>query len=98
MSDLRPSHLHDAASSLAFKLFGAAVVILILSQVRCNERPDTTDRMTPEDTTASGMHLRIDARTGCHYLEVTDGGITPRLDSDGRHICDGYSSDPFHSK
>lgn len=95
MSDLRPSHLQDATSSLAFKLFVAAVVIMILSHVRCNERPDTTDRMTPEDTTASGIHLRIDARTGCHYLEGDDGGITPRLNSNGNHICDGYSNQPF---
>ena len=35
----------------------------------------------------SGVTLRIDHGTGCHYLETTGGGITPRLDPAGDHIC-----------
>lgn len=35
----------------------------------------------------SGMALRTDAETGCQYLEGTNGGITPRLNSNGEHIC-----------
>lgn len=36
----------------------------------------------------SGLSPRTDARTGCQYLETAGGGITPRLDRDGRQICE----------
>lgn len=32
------------------------------------------------------MRVHTDAVTGCQYLTVP-GGITPRLASDGRHLC-----------
>ena len=36
----------------------------------------------------SGMQLYTDSLTGCQYLEAgMIGGITPRLDRDGKHIC-----------
>lgn len=35
----------------------------------------------------SSMKLLVDHETGCHYLSVSGGGITPRLDADGKHIC-----------
>lgn len=31
----------------------------------------------------------FDHATGCHYLAEPFGGITPRLDSSGQHICGG---------
>jgi len=40
----------------------------------------------------SGMALRIDNLTGCHYLEGTAGGIIKRDDKDGAHICTGQES------
>jgi len=33
----------------------------------------------------SGMRLHTDHETGCQYL--SRGGLTPRLDRDGKHIC-----------
>lgn len=36
----------------------------------------------------SGMLLFIDQRTGCHYLGNPMGGIIPRVDAKGRHICE----------
>ncbi len=36
----------------------------------------------------SGVIPRTDSLTGCQYLETSGGGITPRLDREGRHICD----------
>lgn len=33
----------------------------------------------------SGVRLITDYGTGCQYLQR--GGITPRLDADGNHIC-----------
>lgn len=35
----------------------------------------------------SRLDLHIDNRTGCHYLSTHKGGLTPRLDADGNHIC-----------
>ena len=37
--------------------------------------------------TRSGLVPRTDARTGCQYLESAGGGLTPRLDKAGKHIC-----------
>lgn len=36
----------------------------------------------------SGMMSSVDAQTGCHYLRAPAGGITPRMDKEGRHVCD----------
>lgn len=36
----------------------------------------------------SEIKVSIDAMTGCHYLSASFGGVTPRLDSDGKHICE----------
>ena len=38
-------------------------------------------------TKRSGMRLHTDALTGCQYLAANGGGITPRLDASGKHIC-----------
>lgn len=34
----------------------------------------------------SGMRLLIDSRTGCQYLAMPLGGITPRRDGEGKHV------------
>lgn len=44
---------------------------------------DDTDGEWPH---RSGMSPMTDARTGCQYLRTADGGITPRLDGNGRQI------------
>jgi len=44
---------------------------------------DTTDGEWPN---RSGVRPRTDAFTGCQYLETSKGGITPRIDSRGRHL------------
>lgn len=35
----------------------------------------------------SGLALKIDHGTGCQYLVASWGGITPRLDRDGKQVC-----------
>lgn len=35
----------------------------------------------------SGMKVKIDNLTGCEYLRTYEGGLTPRLDADGKQIC-----------
>ena len=48
-----------------------------------NREYDSTD----DGTTRSGLTLYVDHMTGCHYLEAGYiGGITPRLDGQGRHV------------
>lgn len=34
----------------------------------------------------SGASVIVDARTGCEYLSAK-GGMTPRMDGQGKHIC-----------
>ena len=38
----------------------------------------------------SGLSLFVDNMTGCHYLGNEHGGMTPRLDQNGSHICSGH--------
>ena len=47
---------------------------------------------TDSNDERSGMTLLIDYGTGCQYLSRF-GGITPRLDRDGQHVCDGGQGD-----
>lgn len=35
----------------------------------------------------SGMHLYRDHATGCEYVGGKNGGITPRIDNQGHHMC-----------
>lgn len=46
---------------------------------------DNTDDQ--ENEIRSGMILHTDNLTGCQYLKAGSlGGITPRLDGDGKHV------------
>ena len=48
------------------------------------------DRDSTDGIERSGMGLYVDQLTGCNYLSVSGGGITPRISSDGRHYgCRG---------
>jgi hypothetical protein len=42
---------------------------------------------TDSEESRSGMALHIDNLTGCHYLGKSIGGLTPRLDKEGKQIC-----------
>jgi hypothetical protein len=46
-------------------------------------------RDATDGTERSGLALRTDAGTGCQYLLSPWGGVTPRLDNTGGHICGG---------
>lgn len=35
----------------------------------------------------SGLSLHTDNLTGCQYLSSPRGGLVPRFDKDGTHIC-----------
>lgn len=49
--------------------------------------------LSPRDSTdpadgRSGLVIKVDAATGCNYLSVWRGGLTPRLRADGTPWCD----------
>lgn len=65
-------------------LKGVSMVLIALALLALGGslRGDDTD---PPDG-RSGMRLLTDAHTGCQYLAVPLGGITPRLDGEGRQV------------
>ena len=65
-------------------LFHLALIVLVI-QFAYYVLPIGMDDTDGENR--SGLVPRIDARTGCQYLEAQGGGITPRLDAAGKHIC-----------
>lgn len=67
-------------------LFGAfyfVVHVLDAVLVAANVTTDNTDYRGSR----SGLEVRQDALTGCEYLAGSRGGLTPRLDHEGQHIC-----------
>lgn len=61
-------------------------VVILLLQFAWNVLPVGRDDTDGESR--SGLTLRTDARTGCQYLESKGGGLTPRLDGNGEHVCE----------
>jgi len=67
------------------KVLGIAIFLMLLYSVM----PFTTDITDGGVFSRSGVHLRIDHGTGCHYLEGAGGGMIQRVDKEGNHICSG---------
>lgn len=42
----------------------------------------------------SGLGISVDALTGCQYLLSPKGGVTPRVDASGKHLCDKQAATP----
>ena len=61
--------------------FWFAVFIIVLSTMYINH--DDTDKHAFK---RSGMYLYTDYKTGLQYLGDKRGGITPRLDLQGKHM------------
>lgn len=81
----------DAASVITIGILGAAkwlaiwyvLGVVVIAGLLYSMGGDSTD-----GATRSNMKLHTDAMTGCQYLSVAGGGITPRLSASGAHICD----------
>jgi hypothetical protein len=57
------------------------MVLLVIFLAGCQK--DDTD----PPNGVSGLNIFVDAKTNCQYLGQGDGGITPRLDRNGKQIC-----------
>lgn len=67
---------HPSSGMLGGAILGATLAVPICLIILALP---TTDR--------SSLKLHTDAMTGCQYLSTSGGGITPRLDSQGKQIC-----------
>ena len=72
-------------STILSAIWLACLLVVGAGIVGLATQRDDTDAV---DSPRSGMYPHIDARTGCHYLSRPFGGITPRLDREGKQICD----------
>lgn len=66
-------------------VFVGSVVVVFLAQVAAVRLSPLDDSDSPTGE-RSGVKPRTDHLTGCQYLESSRGGITARLDSDGKHV------------
>lgn len=66
------------------EVFSFAAVLMLLIWLS-HDWPYHDDTDPPDGH--SGLSLYTDHRTGCQYLGVLFGGLTPRLGPDGRQLC-----------
>jgi hypothetical protein len=62
---------------------GVTAVLVAIMAAGCTGQTTPTDPPLMGD----GVRLVIDELTGCEYLALQWGGITPRLAPDGRQVC-----------
>lgn len=67
----------------AFLIIAFFLVSVVFNRFKIDY--DETD--SKKQRKRSGMKLRIDYGTGCHYLESSNGVLIPRVDENGKHIC-----------
>ena len=68
-------------TTAAFMAAGAFVGIIVTADYSYDDTDDI------ESKTRSGVELIIDYGTRCQYLAYPRGGITPRLNQQGEHVC-----------
>jgi len=62
------------------------IIVLVIVWIASLFSTDDTDK---SGWKRSGMQLYTDHKTGCQYLSGgLFGGITPRVDENGKHICE----------
>ena len=72
----------------AVALYAAALLLLLIFNFMFLDYDDTDDEA---NGVRSGLIIRIDHGTGCQYLQTKAGNLTPRLNRNGRHLCDKTS-------
>lgn len=61
------------------------IIIFFILQIAWHYLPIGRDNS--DGSKRSGFSVHVDSLTGCEYLGGKSGGLTPRLDSNGKHIC-----------
>lgn len=91
MSKAIATGVRDALVATVFLFALSAGIVSWCGEAIEARWPDALrQRDSTDGATRSGMRPHVDAATGCEYLSAPGGGITPRLDSDGRHMgCRG---------
>ena len=66
------------------------LIVILLTNIFSGGFLSTDDTDEPNGK-RSNMILYTDYKTGCQYVGTVLGGITPRLDRDGKPVCVGRS-------
>lgn len=83
IKDLEPKRSLFKVAGLTTVLY-VVILIGIAKLITCWQPLDETDL---DREHRSGVTPIIDYGTGCQYLKITFGGVTPRLDTSGKQIC-----------
>jgi len=73
----------DGVTKAVAWICAAIIVLGLIGSLVGYQKKDDTD---PVDG-RSGLKIYTDSGTGCQYLSVSGGGVTPRLNVDGHPIC-----------
>jgi hypothetical protein len=77
--------LYGAGKALIVKCVSCFLIGLVL-MIAINAALGKFHGDDTDGITRSNMRPHIDSRTGCQYLSVSGGGITPRKDHNGQHL------------
>lgn len=76
--------IYTGGMAIFRKLALFAVVVLVFD-LTFDLAAGRYNRDSTDGTSRSGMRPHTDNATGCQYLSVKGGGITPRIDAYGKH-------------
>ena len=71
-----------------FGVFGGLLIAMLFAGVISFGNSSPLDATDNHLTGArSQMRILVDHGTGCQYLRTASGGLTPRLDAQGKPMC-----------
>ena len=73
----------DGVTKAVAWICAAIIVLGLIGSIVGYPQKDDTDPSGGR----SGLKIYTDSGTGCQYLSVSGGGVTPRLSADGHPIC-----------
>lgn len=73
----------DGVTKAVAWICAAIIVLGLIGSIVGYPQKDDTDPSGGR----SGLKIYTDSGTGCQYLSVSGGGVTPRLSADGQPIC-----------
>ena len=73
-------------SKIVSFFFTIAFILALVTGISYLSGTDSTDTSF---FNRSNLQIKVDNLTGCHYLNSARGGVIPRVNKDGKHICTG---------